>query len=82
MIKITAELWPLGSEKHKQYLGTATIANLGTGTNARGNYRYTLSRRGASGGTWKEGEVTGFPRKRLKMWDLLLWVLLDALGKS
>lgn len=80
MIKITAELWPLGSEKHKVHLGTAEIANLGTGTKARGNYRYRLSRKGAPDSTWKEGEVYGFPRKRLNMWYLLLWVLGNAIN--
>ena len=75
-------MWPLGSEKHKKHLGTATIANLGTGTKTQGNYRYTLSRRGAPDSVLRQGKIEGFPRKKLGIWDLLLRVLMDAYGRD
>jgi len=80
MIRITVELWPLGFESAKKHLGTATIANDGTGTSTRGNYTYTLSRKGSPNSTWRKGSIKGFPRKRLKAWDLLALCLRDALN--
>ena len=81
MIKITAELLPLGSEKHKVHLGTVKIANLGTGTKTQGNYRYSISRKGKPDSVGMEGTLERFPRKRLGVWDLLLRVIMDALGE-
>jgi hypothetical protein len=39
MLKITVELWPFGSEVHKKTLAVMDIANDGTGTATRGNYK-------------------------------------------
>lgn len=77
MIKITAELFPHGSEIGKRHLGTLVIANTGTGTVKVGNYRYVLYKAGSSVRFWKEGEIKGFPRLRLLVWDLLYRILRD-----
>lgn len=79
MIVVTIELWPGGDRSRKELLGAATIANDGSGTPTVGNYRYALGKRKGVG-TWKEGEIKGFPRKRLGGYDLLLRVLRDAVG--
>ncbi len=42
MIRITIELVPHGYEARKEVIAKAEIANDGTGTNIRGNYRYRL----------------------------------------
>lgn len=81
MIKITAELLPYGSEVGKRHLGTLIIANTGTGTKRQGNYRYMLYKAGSTVRRWKEGEITGFPRLRLLVWDLLYRILQDLFGE-
>ena len=77
MIKITVELWPLGSEKHKKEIASMKIWNDGTGTKSMGNYKYqsNLSR------TWKSGSIEKFPRQRLNVWDLIFRVLYNAVGE-
>lgn len=76
MIRVTVELIPggLGAPRH---LGTARIANDGTGTAAVGHYTVTLSQRGRPASVWKSGRVRHFPRRRLGAWDLL-YLALDA----
>lgn len=79
MIRITVELDQYGLGEHTEILGTAQINNIGTGTPTSGNYRYTIW--GKGGREIARGEINNFPRKRLLAWDLLLRVLLDALGE-
>lgn len=74
MIRVTVELLP-GGRGPAQHLGTAIIANDGSGTPTIGNYDATLSRRGQPNSVWKRVRVEGFARKRLLAWDLLAWVL-------
>ena len=78
MIRVTVELVPQGDESRAKTLHTAVIANDGSGTKDRGNYRFSLSRKG-SARPWKEGRISGFPRKRLGTWHLLYRVLKEAL---
>lgn len=80
MIRVTVELIPHGDESRKRHLGTAIIANTGAGTEALGNYKVSLSRRGQPESVWKDGAISGFPRKRLGPWDLLLWALAATVG--
>ncbi|MGH7178848.1 MAG: hypothetical protein ACREJC_15835 [Tepidisphaeraceae bacterium] len=56
-------------------LGTLRIANTGTGTATRGNYRYTL--RGKRNRLIANGTLDGFPRKRQIAWELVRRVLDD-----
>ncbi len=81
MIKITIELLPFGSEKHKKHLGTAIITNIGSGTKYSGNYKYNLSKKGNPKNTWREGKISGFPRKKLGAYDLLFRVLRDVVSE-
>lgn len=69
MLVIRIELWPHGDMARRKTIATGTIANTGTGTTTRGNYRVQL--RDALGRPWKRGIVEDFPRKRLLAWDLL-----------
>jgi hypothetical protein len=71
MIRVTVELLPKGDESQKRHLGTALIANDGTGSEREGNYNVQLSKWGEPGIAWKKGRVEGFPRKGLGPWDLL-----------
>lgn len=80
MIVVTIELWPHGRHDRAVLLGSATIANDGTGTLDSGNYEVTLSRRGNATSLWKLGRVEGFPRKRLGGYDLLFRALREIVG--
>lgn len=80
MIVVKLELWPFGDESKARPLGTAIIANDGSGSNGTGNYRVVLSKRGKKAGKWKEGALEGFPRKRLGAWDLLYRALDVVVG--
>lgn len=69
MLVIKAELWPGGSEYHKQTLGRMTVVNDETGTDERGNYQILLM-------SLPElpmivGRVIDFPRKDNHVWDLV-----------
>ena len=79
MIRVTVELVSAITGK-VTHLGTAIIANDGTGTRASGNYWATFSRRGQPAKTWRAGEVKDFPRQRLLAWDLLFRALRSAVG--
>jgi hypothetical protein len=81
MIRVTIELLPHGDETRKRHLGTAIIANDGTGKDTHGNYNIRLSRRGQPDSTWKTGRLTGFQRKRFLVWDLLLLALAATVGQ-
>jgi len=80
MIVIKAELWPFGSEEHKQNLGHATIVNDGSGDNSTGNYKVTLFTKHEKPRVWKVGNITGFPRLKLGAWDLLYRGLKSLVG--
>jgi len=78
MIRVTVELLPGGCEVRKKTIGTAHISNNLTGTPTRGNYNFTLY--DAGGKWWKAGTLSGFPRKKLLVWDLLFRALLATVG--
>lgn len=80
MIRITVELIPSLDPKNVKHLGTAIIANDGTGTETRGNYNVRLSPRGAPLNVYRRGRVEGFPRKGLGAWDLLYRALKSTVG--
>lgn len=80
MIRVTVELWPHGDKSRKWHLGTAIIANDGTGTEEIGNYRVTLSKWGRPQRVWRRGRVEGFPRKSRGPWDLLYRALQATVG--
>jgi len=79
MIRVTVELVSTrtGLTKH---LGTAEIANDGTGTPEVCDYNFALSKWGRPAETWKTGRVIGFHRKKHGAWDLLYLALLAAVG--
>ena len=81
MIRVTIDLLPHGSEERKSHLGTILIANDGTGTMTRGNYRATLSTRGKPKRIWRSVHLTDFPRKALGAYDLLFRVLNATVSK-
>jgi len=81
VIRVTIEMLPHGDESRKRHLGTAIIANDGTGTATQGNYNIRLSRRGQPDSVWKTGRLTGFLRKKFLVWDLLLLALAATVGQ-
>ena len=78
MILVTVELIPHGDESKAQVLHVGVIANSGTGTATRGNYRYALSQRGSKR-AWRRGVVRDFPREAHGAWHLLGRALEDAI---
>lgn len=58
MLRIVVELWPYGDETQKKILSQFDIANDGTGTPERGNYKMRM------GPTeeWIEKIVENYPR--------------------
>jgi hypothetical protein len=83
MIVVRVELWPGGDRSKAESLGEAVIINDGSGTATQGNYHFALSRRGqtAKDQAWRDGQVRGFPRKRLGGWDLVYRALHAAVGE-
>ena len=81
MLRITIELLPHGSEKHKKPLGMAIITNDGTGNESSGNYDVKLYTWHEPPRTWKTGRVELFPRKTRGPWDLLYRALRDIVGE-
>lgn len=79
MIRVTLELLPGGNASKARHLGTAEIANDGTGTAAKGNYTIRLSKWGRPNETWRRGALSGFDRHRDGPWDLLCMLLAAAL---
>jgi hypothetical protein len=86
MLVIKIELWPLGDQSQARLLGEGRICNEG-GTFERGDYSVNLlkspeyARSTNVGKSWRKGSVTGFPRRRLGPWDLLLRALVSAVGR-
>lgn len=77
MIRITVEMVP-GGVGEPVLLGRAIIANDGTGTKTRGNYRGTFWRKQRA--PWRCTSVKNFPRQRDSVWHLLHQLLGEALG--
>lgn len=79
MIVVRIELWS-GRTGQRRELGCAIIANDASGSAKRGNYvirlHKTLSDAVLRKPPWRSGSMTGFPRRSLKAWDLLLRGLL------
>lgn len=85
MLVVTVELWKHGSELHKKHLGTAKIANDGSGGGADsklGHYDVTLSKWGKPSVKWRGGHVSNFKRLKYGPWDLLYLSLRAALGRK
>jgi len=81
MIRITVDMLPKGDKRNAYTLAVGYIWNTGGGPNdARGNYKYTFSKRGKPTSIWKSGEVRDFPRSRFGAWYLLCIALGYALG--
>lgn len=86
MLYVRIELWPMGNREKARLLGEAEIANDGESPDpALGNYVARLLKSpeyAKRPGTWKTGRVTGFQRTSRFQgpWDLLLRVLLSAVG--
>lgn len=78
MIRVTLELIPGGIGK-PEHLGTAYIANEGTGTKTMGSYSIILQDKAKR--IWRTGWVDNFPRKRLLAWDLLYRALRQCVGE-
>ena len=72
MIKITVEVIPFGVEKWKKKVGEMTIANDGTGSGSRGNYKYNMSTKNR---IWRKGRIEDFPRLSCSVWNLIYRVL-------
>lgn len=77
MLVVKVEIWPYGDQLKARTLGTAKIANDGSGDECTGNYNVVLSN---AVRVWKRGRVEGFPRKRLNAWDLLCRALANLLA--
>jgi len=71
MIRVTVELLPHGSEEGRKILTVFDIANDGTGTSDRGNYKARKS----PTGDWGPTIVTDYPRNSYHVRELLLRVL-------
>jgi len=78
VIRVTVELVPRGDEKRARILCRGIIANDGSGTLRRGNYRFALSQQGRLTTKAREGEVNDFPRLSKNVWWLLREVLNQA----
>lgn len=78
MIRVTVELVPHGTGEPVR-LGSAVIANDGTGGMKVGNYEFALAGKKLNR-WWRRGRVEKFPRLRLGPWDLLYRVLREAVG--
>lgn len=70
MIRITIDLCPFGDKLHPETLGIMEIWNTLGGTKTKGSYKFRIFEKG-SDRIWKTGDIIGFPRKKLKAWDLL-----------
>jgi hypothetical protein len=79
MVRVTVELVSAITGK-TTHLGTAFIANDGTGEGSVGHYKAMFSKKGNERAPWRYGEVKDFPRKRLGGWDLLYRALRSAVG--
>ena len=77
MLRLPLHLDPHGDVTARRTLGTLCIANDGTGTRERGNYRVWLENE--DGATVVQTTVTGWPRRR-HAWLLALNALQGAVA--
>ncbi len=77
MIVVTIEMVPGGDNSKAHVLHVGAITNDATATRTRGNYDFTLSKRGGPA-TYKKGRVEGFARLKEGAWKLLYLVLKEA----
>ena len=80
MIVVRVELWPFGEQKNASTLGIMCVANDGSGTKTKGNYKAMAFAKGSRVKIWKDTEIKNFPRKKLLHWDLLYRVLKKRVG--
>ena len=84
MLKITIEIFPYGSKKHKRKIGEINIVNDGSAESPdTGNYEVTLHKSpeySAKPGVWKKGKVKNFLRKKLGPYDLLFRALQNTVS--
>lgn len=73
MIRVTIELLPYGRNEGREILKVIDIANDGTGTVDRGNYKVRFGEQ-----TWKDKVVTNWPRQSYPV-DKLLYKVLDTI---
>lgn len=71
MLRVTVELLPFGEEQGRRTLTVFDIANDGTGTSERGNYKARKSPEAE----WTEKLVTNYPRKSYHVRELVYRVL-------
>lgn len=71
MLVIKIELWPGGDQTKAEEIHRAYIANDGTGSDSRGNYKFFVFRKGSKSRVLRKGRIEGFPRKSKGTWDLL-----------
>lgn len=71
MIRVSVDLLPFGQEEGRKRLATIDIANDGTGTKNRGNYKARLNPKLE----WEEKVVTNYPRESYHVSKLLYLVL-------
>ena len=72
MLRVTVELDVHGLGQRVIKLGTLEIANDGTGTRERGNYRvWTRAKAKGLGRVVRNGEVGNHPRLRQPVWSLV-----------
>ena len=76
MLRVTIELVPFGVESQKRTLGNLIIANDGTGTATRGNYKAVFFSR-VGHRYHREYAVRGFPRQTKSAWNLLHRILKE-----
>lgn len=78
MIRVSIDLLPFGSETGRQRLATIDIANDGTGTLEKGNYKARFHPKR----DWVEKVVTNYPRKSYPVIKLLYLVLKNHYDKN
>jgi len=81
MIRITAEIIPVGKEEEKKFLGVCEIWNVKTGTSDSGNYRFRISKEDPNVNL-TIGEIKGFQRLTKSTWHLAYEVLKEAFVKK
>lgn len=84
MLVIKLELWPQGDQAKARPMGEIRIANDGSGTPEKGNYRVELSHSGmyvGKRGVYRRGRVEGFPR-RASVYEILRRALESALRRG
>jgi hypothetical protein len=78
MIRVEIYLDPFGFQEHSKHLHTIRITNDRTGTQTYGNYKYWIGKRERPEQKYRQGNISGFPRKRESAVKLLHCVLADA----